>query len=536
MTQSFQLPGLSSIILETLDELGYEEPTPIQAATIPLVLDGRDVMGQAQTGTGKTAAFTLPTIQQLSGDDLQMLILTPTRELAMQVSQAVYRYGAKLNLKVIPIYGGQSYDKQERRLKKGVNVVVGTPGRTLDLIKKKTLKLDKVRFVVLDEADEMLKMGFIEDVEAILGATDKKSRQTLLFSATFSNPIRKLAKTYMNDPEEITIEAEEMTNEDINQRYYMVNHHDKIEGLSRILEYERRQNTLIFTRTRVGSAELAETLAQRGFPAIAIHGDLAQNERERILNRFRNGQLNILVATDVVGRGVDIPDVSHVINYDLPGMPIEYVHRIGRTGRAGRSGEAITFITGREKRSLERIEHYINHRIQKAKLPSAQDIMAKREEEFMATLVEQIEKTTEPNVVLAELMQMGFPAEQIATALIDMLAEKEFTAPVKELSDVKEGRGRQRSRRRGKERSRSKQSHEAGMVRLSIDAGRKNNLRPGDVVHAIASSANIPGKAIGAINIGTHSTFVDVPEQHVDAVLRAKSSTVKGQKVFFSRS
>lgn len=536
MTQTFQSLGLSPLILETLNDLGYEEPSPIQAATIPLLLAGRDVMGQAQTGTGKTAAFTLPTVQQLNGNDLEMLILTPTRELAIQVSEAVHRYGSKLGLKVLPIYGGQAYERQERRLKKGVNVVVGTPGRTLDLIKKRTLKLHNVRFMILDEADEMLKMGFIDDVEAILSATDKKNRQTLLFSATFSNPIRKLAKKYMNDPEEITIETKEKTNEDINQRYYMVNHRDKVEALARILEYEDSQNTLIFTRTRVGSSELAEKLAKHGLPAIAIHGDLAQNERERILNRFRNGQLNILVATDVVGRGVDISDVSHVINFDLPQMPLEYVHRIGRTGRAGRSGEAITFITSQQKRDLKQIEQFINHRITRATLPSAQDVLDKREQAFMGTLVKQIKKTDEPNVVLHQLMEMGYPAEQIATALIDMLAEKEFAAPVVEIREVNENERSRGSNGRKRERSRSKRSHENGMVRLSLDLGRKNNIRPGDVVYAIASSASIPGKAIGAIDIGTNSTFVDVPEQHVEAVLRAKNSRVKGQKVQFSRS
>ncbi|GAB5492831.1 MAG: DEAD/DEAH box helicase [Phototrophicaceae bacterium] len=534
MTQTFQSLGLSPLILETLNDLGYETPSPIQAATIPLLLDGRDVMGQAQTGTGKTAAFTLPSIQQLDGDDLQMLVLTPTRELAIQVSDAIYQYGNKLGVRVLPIYGGQSYERQERRLKKGVHVVVGTPGRTLDLIRKRTLKLDKVRFMILDEADEMLKMGFIEDVEEILSATDKNTRQTLLFSATFSRDIRRLAQRYMNNPEEITIEADEVTNEDINQRYYMVNDRDKVEALARILEYETRQNTLIFTRTRVGSSELAEKLANRGLPAIAIHGDLAQNERERILNRFRNGQLNILVATDVVGRGVDIQDVSHVINFDMPQMPIEYVHRIGRTGRAGRSGEAITFITSRQKRNLQTIERYIERRIDKAKLPTKQDILQKREDEFMQGLVDRIEKTEEANVVLGELMKLGYPAEQIATAVIDMLAEKEFTAPVKEISEVRErSRG---SKGRSRERSRSKNSHESGMVRLALDAGRKSGIRPRDVVYVIASSAKIPGKAIGAINIGTNQTFVDVPEQHVDAVLRANGGRVKGQQVKVSRA
>ncbi|MEO1287364.1 MAG: DEAD/DEAH box helicase [Chloroflexota bacterium] len=542
MTQTFQSLGLVPSLLETLSELGYEEPTPIQAAAIPLLLDGRDVMGQAQTGTGKTAAFTLPTIQQLSGESLEMLILTPTRELAIQVSQAVYRYGSKLGLKVLPIYGGQSYDRQERRLRKGVNVVVGTPGRTLDLIRKKSLKLNDVRFMILDEADEMLKMGFIDDVEAILSATDKSQRQTLLFSATFSDPIRKLAKNYMNNPEEITIEADEMTNEDINQRYYMVNHHDKIEALTRILEFEDRQNTLIFTRTRVGSAELAEKLAQRGFPAIAIHGDLAQNERERILNRFRNRSLNILVATDVVGRGVDIPDVSHVINFDISHMPIEYVHRIGRTGRAGRSGEAITIITAREKRLIRQVEQFTKHKIAKGKLPTADDILAKREQDFMGMLVKQIKATEQPSVILAELMNMGYPPEQIATAVIDMLAEREFTAPVKEISEVSDnnnrrsGRGKGRRGGRKRERSFSKVSNEKGMVRIEMDAGKKDNIRPGDVIYAVASSAKISGKVIGAINIGSNSTYVDVPEQHVQAVLSAKYSTVRGQRVEFSRT
>lgn len=534
MTQTFQTLGLSPLILETLNDLGYAEPTPIQAAAIPLLLEGRDVMGQAQTGTGKTAAFTLPTLQQLDGDDLQMLILTPTRELAIQVSQAVYQYGNKLGVRVLPIYGGQSYDRQERRLKKGVHVVVGTPGRTLDLINKGTLKLDKVRFMILDEADEMLKMGFIEDVEAILSATDKDTRQTILFSATFSNPIRKLAQKYMNDAEQITIEAEEMTNEDINQRYYMVNDRDKVEALARILEVEDRQNTLIFTRTRVGSSELADTLIQRGFPAIAIHGDLAQNERERILTRFRNGQLTILVATDVVGRGVDIPDVSHVINFDMPQMPIEYVHRIGRTGRAGRSGEAITFITGRQKRSLRIIENYIDKRIQKAKLPSRNDVIAFREEQFMQDLVAKVEKTTETNGYLEKLLQMGYQAEHVAAAMIETLVEKEMPHPVKEISDVRERSRGAKGRKR--ERSRSKKSHETGMVRLSMDVGRKNGVRPRDIVYVIASSAKIPGKSIGAINIGTTNTFVDVPKQHVDAVLRADGGTIKGQRVNLSKA
>ncbi len=531
MTFSFRSLGLSPSLLETLDNLGYIEPTPIQVAAIPLLLAGHDVMGQAQTGTGKTAAFTLPTVQQLNGHELEMLILTPTRELAIQVSEAVYRYSSKLGMRVLPIYGGQSYDRQERRLKKGVHVVVGTPGRTLDLLRKGVLQLGNVRFLILDEADEMLKMGFVEDVEAILSMTDAGNRQTLLFSATLPSEIRKLAQRYMHDPQEVIIEAEEMTNEDINQRYYLVDARDKVEALSRILETEERQNTLIFTRTRVGSAELAETLAVRGFPAIAIHGDLAQNERERILNRFRNGQLNILVATDVVGRGVDIPDVSHVINFDISHMPIEYVHRIGRTGRAGRSGEAISLVTGKQKRLLRTIEDYIDRPIPKARLPTTQDIIQKREDEFMQRLVTYIQATKEPSDAVEQLMQRGFPPEQIATAVIQMLAEKEFTSPVAEIRDV-QGRGKSDSRKR----NHSPRTHEAGMVRLTIDAGRKNGIKPSDIVYVVASSARIPGKSLGRISIGNAKTYVDVPEQHVEAVLRARGGTIKGQQITVRRA
>jgi ATP-dependent RNA helicase DeaD len=573
MSQTFETLGLIPALLETLNELGYAQPTPIQEQAIPAILSGRDVVGQAQTGTGKTAAFTLPIVQQLKGDGLQMLVLTPTRELAIQVAEAVYRYGHKLGLRVLPVYGGESYERQERRLEKGVHVVVGTPGRTLDLIKKRTLNLSNVTHVVLDEADEMLKMGFIDDVTEILSKTRVADRQTVLFSATFSDEIKAIAMNYMRNPQHITVQSNERTAEHINQRYYMVYEQDKLAALCRVLEGEDMGNTLIFARTRVGAAELAETLVERGFGAIAIHGDLAQNERERILRRFRDGTLNILVATDVVGRGIDIPDVSHVINYDLPQLAIEYTHRIGRTGRAGRSGEAISFVSPKQRRTLQEIERFTKKAMQKAKLPTREDVQKRREASFMTRLLKQIEATKDADVLLDELAESGFNAEQIMSAMLKMLraTEKQYELDhIKALNDAPErsnygdkGRGERsygdkprgeraayggdkkrapydKASRDGGSRdggaSRGKRSHESGMVRLQIDLGRSNGIKPADVVYSVASTAKIPGKEIGAIEIRQNETFVDVPEKHVDAVLRAKNGTIRGQAMKLQRA
>lgn len=541
MTVTFQDLGLAPVLLETLDQIGYVEPTPIQREAIPHLLAGRDVLGQAQTGTGKTAAFTLPTLQQLDNDGLQVLILTPTRELAIQNSEAVYRYGNKIGLRVLPIYGGQSYDRQVRRLKKGVQVVVGTPGRTLDLIRQGALDLSSVRHLILDEGDEMLKMGFIEDIEQIINATDADQRQTILFSATFHKEILKIAKQYMRDAVHIKIESEQMTADAVNQRHYVVKERDKIAALSRVLEVEDPLSVLIFARTKVGSAELAEQLMLQGYPAVAIHGDLSQQERERILGRFRQGESKILVATDVMARGVDIPAVSHVINYDIPQLAIEYVHRIGRTGRAGRTGEAITLITPRQRRSLKVIENYVGNPIPRAQLPSRQEVMEIREQQFMTRLVEQIEASGNTHDdVLDELTAMGHSVEQVANALIAMIRQQEAQESLAEISDVSKERESRRNRnrndrggddnRRGRGRRRKRGGREKGMVRLIMPVGKSNGVRPGDVVYKIASNADIPGSVIGQIDIQNNKTFVDVPEEHVDAVLKnGQKATIKGQ-------
>jgi len=547
MTLSFKELGLDPILLETLDQLGYTEPTPIQREAIPHLLEGRDVLGQAQTGTGKTAAFTLPTLQQLNDDTVQVLILNPTRELAIQNAEAVYRYGHKIGLRVLPIYGGQSYDRQIRRLKKGVHVVVGTPGRTLDLIKQGALNLSNVRFLILDEADEMLKMGFIEDIEQIINATDASKRQTILFSATFSSEIRRIAKQYMRDAVHIKIESEQMTGDNINQRCYAVKDRDKINALSRILEVEDPHSVLIFARTKVGCAELAEQLMLQGYPAVAIHGDLSQQERERIVGRFRTGESKILVATDVMARGVDIPEVSHVINYDLPQLAIEYVHRIGRTGRAGRTGQAITLVTPSQRHALKIIERYIDSPIERATLPTREQVIEIREQQFTSRLVEQIEASDDTyEELLNQLIEMGHTPEQVAMALIGMIRQEEAKESLAEISDVST-KGKSRRDRNGDRNNRSNRSEggggrsrgkrrsggkEKGMVRLIMPVGKSNGVRPGDVVYKIASNAQIPGHVIGHIDIQSNKTFVDVPEEHVEAVLKnGKNVTIKGQSM-----
>ncbi len=537
MTRSFHELGLIPETLDTLSALGYEEPTPIQSEAIPHLLAGRDVLGQAQTGTGKTAAFALPVLQQIDSHDLQVLILTPTRELAIQVAEAVHRYGSHLGVRVLPIYGGQSYDRQEKRLRKGVQVVVGTPGRTLDLIRKRTLDLGNIRFVILDEADEMLQMGFIEDIEAILSATDASTRQTILFSATLSKAIRKLAEKYMRDPLHIAIEAEEVTADNIAQRYYLVNEDDKVAALSRLLEVEDLKNTLIFTRTRAGAATLSETLLERGYPAMAIHGDLSQIERERILHRFRTGQLTILVATDVVARGVDIPAVSHVINFDIPQLAIEYIHRIGRTGRAGRSGDAITFITPRQRHLLRRIESDIRRRIAKANLPSREAVLARRNALFATQVVDQIEAIEAVDPLLDELMDAGYEPERIAAGLIQLLRSQESQRPLEDITPVNEGRMKDARASKPRRRDRRPNQREKGMVRLYMDIGHSKGMRPGDIVYSIASTARIPGSVIGAIDIRRDETYLDVPEIHVEAVLKhMQRGTIRGKQMRLTRA
>ena len=378
MTAEFCQFNLHASLLKALTDLGYTTPTPIQSGMIPLMLTGVDVIGQAQTGTGKTAAFALPILNNYQPRQTpQALVLAPTRELALQVSEAMQGYGRHSGAKVLAVYGGQGYGQQIRQLRNGVDIVVGTPGRLLDLLERKLLDFSAIQTVVLDEADEMLKMGFIDDVEAILAKTPA-TRQTALFSATMPPPIRRLADKYMRAPQSVTIQRNQITAVAIEQRYYLVRPSDKVAALTRILENEDVKRALIFARTRVGTAELANALTQQGFPAETLNGDLTQEARERVLNRFRNDQVQILVATDVAARGLDIDDISHVFNHDLPTEAEVYVHRIGRTGRASKTGIAISLIAPAEHAHLRRIEAFTRQKFLRATLPSVEDIMNRR--------------------------------------------------------------------------------------------------------------------------------------------------------------
>ncbi len=386
---TFKDLNLPAEILQALEKVGYEKPSPIQAESIPLILEGHDLLGQAQTGTGKTAAFALPMLANIDVEENypQLLVLAPTRELAIQVAEAFQVYASfSKKIRVLPIYGGQSYDNQIRQLKRGVQVVVGTPGRVIDHIKRKTLKLDRLRFLVLDEADEMLRMGFIDDVEHILSHAPEE-RQTALFSATMPGPIKKITQNYLNDPKHVKIAAKVTTASTIRQRYCQIAGHHKLEALTRIMEVEDFDGVIIFVRTKTATIELSEKLSARGFDVEPLNGDIPQAARERTVERLKKGSIDILVATDVVARGLDVERVSHVINFDIPYDTESYVHRIGRTGRAGRQGDAILFISHREKRLLFQIEKATKQTIEKMDIPSISQLNESRLVRFKESVV-----------------------------------------------------------------------------------------------------------------------------------------------------
>src|SRR5215813_9130400 len=439
MTTAFATLGLCPGLVQAVIALGYTQPTPIQARAIPELLAGRDVLGQAQTGTGKTAAFALPMLQLLDmqGIGVQGLVLAPTRELAIQVAEAIYRYGHHLGGRVLPVYGGQAYARQQQRLAKGVPIVVGTPGRTLDLLRQGSLDLGSVRYLVLDEADAMLQMGFIEDVEALLRATPP-TRQTALFSATLPPAIRHLAARYMRDPLTVAID-EACTVPQTTQRYYLLQESSKVAALTLLLEAEEIKSALIFTRTRIGAAELAETLVARGYAAEALHGDLSQAARETVLRRFRSGRVTLLVCTDVGARGLDIADVSHVVNFDMPFEVTDYVHRIGRTGRAGRSGVALTLVTPSERHRLRAIETFTRQPITRATLPSLAEVEAQRDAHFKRRLDAILsESNLRRELMLVTELAAGTDADvaRIAAAAIRLARAPEQHRPLEAVRDL----------------------------------------------------------------------------------------------------
>jgi ATP-dependent RNA helicase DeaD len=538
-------------LVQAVTELGYIEPTAIQSAVIPLLLAGQDVIAQAQTGTGKTAAFGLPILQALPGGtkQVQSLILAPTRELAIQVASALHSFSSHRSARVLAVYGGQPYERQIRRVQRGVDVVVGTPGRLLDLIRQNALDLSAVRTVVLDEADEMLSMGFIEDIELIL-AEIPATRQTALFSATLPAEIRRLAERYMTEPQSVRIASSHVTVDGLAQRTYLVHEADKLAALSRIFEVEEIRSALIFARTRAATGELASDLTTRGFPAEALNGDMSQDAREQVLQRFRRGQCNVLVATDVAARGLDIDDLSHVFNYDLPMDAEVYVHRVGRTGRAGKTGIAISLVTPQEQWRIRRIESFTRQPMERGTLPTVEEIQQHRE----TRLMEQMEtwlrrgRSRRERELVAGMVEADHDPLDIAAAALKIARAEEKQRPIAPIEAVQELRPRPEFRearpwarrpegepgrgiqprgerpRSGREGSPSdsraiNQSHEPGMVRLSMSAGRLHGIRPNDVVGAIAFHANIPGHTIGAIRIQDERTLVDVPQQYVAQVL-----------------
>jgi ATP-dependent RNA helicase DeaD len=534
---SFEELNLQPELLKAVEELEYTTPTTVQSQVIPAMLAGTDVIVRSKTGSGKTAAFALPVLHNLDVDDkfVQCLVLAPTRELAMQVSQAMQDYGKFVNAKVLAVYGGQAYGPQIRSLKRGVQVVVGTPGRLNDLIRKNILDLSGVHTVVLDEADEMLSMGFIDEIETILSETPAQ-RQTTLFSATVPQRIRKLAEKYMNNPQSIFVKQTEMTVNTIEQRYCVVNEKDKMAVLTRFFEVEEITSALIFAKTRVSTGELANELTVRGFAAEALNGDLNQDARERVLNRFRNNQIKVLVATDVAARGLDIDDISHVFNYDLPHDPDSYVHRVGRTGRAGKTGIAITLITPKEKYSIRRIEKFIKHELTLASIPTEEEIATYRVNSLMEQVAVWIRRgrCAQEQQLVAQLVEEGHDVNMIAAIALKMARAEEKQRPIAKISDVKDVRRSKANRtshttNKNGARGKGNTSHEQGMIRLRLNRGRSHGVRPNDVVATIARYSKVPGSSLGKIRIQDKNTLVDVPENFVKQVL-AKSGKYEYKK------
>jgi ATP-dependent RNA helicase DeaD len=561
---------LSEAVLSALADVGYEAPTPIQAQTIPVLLSGVDMLGQAQTGTGKTAAFALPALSRidLTRHEPQVLVLVPTRELALQVSEAFVRYAAHLKgFHVLPIYGGQGYQPQLNALRRGVHVVVGTPGRVIDHMNRGTLKLSGLTLLVLDEADEMLRMGFVDAVESILEQTPPK-RQVALFSATLPAPIRRIAQRHLRSAVEVTIKSATSTATNIRQRYWMVSGVHKLDALTRILEAEDFDGMLVFTRTKQSTVELAEKLEARGFAAAPLNGDIPQAHRERTVARLKDGQIDILVATDVAARGLDVERISHVVNYDVPYDTESYVHRIGRTGRAGRKGEAILFIAPRERNMLRAIERATRQTIEPMNLPSVDAVNKLRITKFKQRISDTLDKA-ESDLFRPVLEQMlaetGLPLIDIAVALASMsqgatpllLASKPGAPePPREMPraaprHAPAGREARASREERPLREANREAyreaprrHEGGvrpsaahMETYRIEVGAEHGIKPGNIVGAIANEAGIEGVRIGRVDIRENHSYVDLPEgMPKDIFATLQKVRVVGRELRISRA
>jgi ATP-dependent RNA helicase DeaD len=563
---SFRDLALSEPVLRALIDVGYESPSPIQAATIPVLLSGADMLGQAQTGTGKTAAFALPALTRidLSQHEPQVLVLVPTRELALQVAEAFLKYAAHLKgFHVLPIYGGQSYQPQLNALRRGVHVVVGTPGRVIDHMNRGTLKLSALTLLVLDEADEMLRMGFIDAVESILEQTPPQ-RQVALFSATIPAPIRRIASKHLRSPIEVTIKSKTSTATNIRQRYWMVSGMHKLDALTRILEAETFDGMLVFTRTKQATTELAEKLEARGFAAAPLNGDIPQPQRERTVARLKAGQIDIVVATDVAARGLDVERIGHVVNYDVPYDTESYVHRVGRTGRAGRKGEAILFIAPRERNMLRAIERATRQVIEPMNLPTVDAVNALRIAKFKLRVTETIAKGEAKNFrpVLEQLeAETGLPLLDIAAALASMSqgttplllagkpesqqpaateksrpSEKFAVAPGKFAAAPGKFAAAPVDPEPAAARKQRAKSPAAQMETFRIEVGSHHGIKPGNIVGAIANEAGIEGVHIGRVDIREDHSFVDLPEGMPKQIFKELQKVrVAGRELLISR-
>lgn len=554
--------NLPAPILQAIVDQGYEQPSPIQAESIPSLLAGRDLLGQAQTGTGKTAAFALPLLSKLdaSSSATQLLILAPTRELAIQVAEACQQYAKHLKgINVLPIYGGQSYTIQLKQLSRGAQVVVGTPGRVMDHMRRKTLSLDGLKALVLDEADEMLRMGFIDDVKWVLEQSPP-TRQIALFSATMPREVKKVADQHLQDPVHIKIQSKTVTAANIQQRYWIVRGTHKLDAITRILESEETDGVIVFVRTKTATVELADKLSARGFRSEALNGDIPQANREKIIDRLRGGKLDLLIATDVVARGLDVERISHVINYDVPHDTESYIHRIGRTGRAGRSGQAILFVAPREKRMLFSIERATNQEITPMELPSVADINRSRVDRFKQRLLNVIENENidffsqlivelehDSEVSIEQLAAAAAFMAQGDTSLIldeEVLRREKAHAPAFDRNSDDRGfdRGGRGDRREKRERRGDdkpvpspqptplKDFPEVKMQRFRLSVGRRNQVKPGNIVGAIANEAELESKYIGEIEIREEYSTVDLPADMPKAIMSIlKKARVAGR-------
>lgn len=515
---TFEEMCLDTRIMRAIAEMGFEQPSPIQAQSIPIAVEGKDMIGQARTGTGKTASFGIPMLQRINPKDksLQAIVLCPTRELAIQSANEIRKLAKFLHgIKVLPIYGGQEISKQIRSLKGGVQIVIGTPGRVMDHLRRHTLKPQTVDIVVLDEADEMLNMGFREDIETILGQLPEE-RQTMLFSATMPKPILEIAKRYLHEPEIVKVIQKELTVPKIEQYYYEVNPRKKNEVLSRLLDMYDPSLSLVFCNTKRKVDELVADLKGRGYFAEGLHGDMKQSQRDRVMNGFRNGRTDILVATDVAARGIDIDDVEAVFNYDVPQDDEYYVHRIGRTGRAGREGRAFTLVVGKEIYKLKDIQRYCKTKIRRQPIPSVNDVAAIKVEKLLEQAGELI--ATDGLGRMMDLLEeyldgSDYSATEMAAALLAMqLGETSTqTLPKEEFGDT---------------------GAEPGMVRMFMNIGKKDRVRIGDILGAVAGESGMEGALVGTIDMYDNFSFVEVPQEYAAAVLEAMNhSKIKGRRV-----